>query len=452
MSKSLLRGLMPPMDGAGVGNGSAAKRWDPVEQAQHATLQTPKEILNGEIDQIVSARLASVRSQVEAWLNQPKVYEEISSRNHPTEDRPLTEREFQTKVQGALAAKIAEITAAETSPILRDPSGMIARAGFADHLDPVHLEGVCMQRFREGISATVGDVYKERQEATDRVALDAKEVQALADRIEIEKRGAFFKEIGETPVDKISSEKLDDWIKKGAARLSKDERQRLVNTGLIELEGTDPGPRNGPDTFRRLRALSNLSWAVSMPIIVGLAEANLSGVFGDVRSGTIALGIIGAAAIGNLVCQFALSRRRQNQMKNIWHEAKSELSGVDLDRAVAWTGIMYKIVSQLSPVYLLKNRTDMLNGGQPSSVSAVLGHLKLAACVAVDSQLNKEGDRYYKGVNYKDKIALTENGLKDLATRWNWAGWDISDRVAALVGLGVPTLSYFAYVELLKAL
>ena len=70
----------------------------------------------------------------------------------------------------------------------------------------------------------------------------------------------------------------------------------------------------------------------------------------------------------------------------------------------------------------------------------------------MDSQLNKEGDRYYKGVNYKDKIALTENGLKDLATRWNWAGWDISDRVAALVGLGVPTLSYFAYVELLKAL
>jgi hypothetical protein len=450
---------MPPVENGVSAGGPAARRWDPIQEARQESLKTPEDNLRDEINKVLAARLESVRGEVASWLN-PELLAQITSRIDPATNNPLPESQLKNRVENALTEKIKEIVASQSSPLFDDVGAVITRAGLSigaspsdpSGIDPVELEKSCVRHLALQIEETVRDVFKERQAAKDRVELDAKEVQALKDRIDLEKKGEFFKEIGETPVHKISPEKLDGWIKEGAAKLSKEERQRLVNTGLIELEGTDPGPSNGPGTFRRLRALSNLSWAVSIPTIVGLAEANLLGVFGDVRSSTIALGIICATAIGNLACQFVLSRRRENQMKNIWHEAKSELSGVDLDRAVAWIGIMYKIVSQLSPVYVLKDRTDMLNGGQPSSVSAVLGHLKLAACVAVDSQLNKEGDRYYKGVNYKDKIALTESGLKDLEARWNWWGWGVSSRVAIFVGLAVPFFSYFAYVDLVKGL
>jgi hypothetical protein len=405
------------MDGAGVGNGSAAKRWDPVEQAQHTTLQTPKEILNGEIDQIVSARLASVRSQVEAWLNQPKVYQELSSRNHPTEDRPLTEREFQTKVQGALAAKIAEITAAETSPILRDPSGMIARAGFADHLDPVHLEGVCMQRFREGISATVGDVYKERQEAQINAALEEKD--------------EFFKKISSIPGGKLTPEQVDEWIRLAAKDLSKNERQRLVDTGLVDLEDTTNAPRTTQATFRNLRNISNLSWAPTLALSTW-AIWSLSTCSALNSSIVTSAATAAVVSLVNYTVQGYLSLEFGNIIKNTWKEAKTELGVVDVVRGVAWAGVMYKLISQHSPLYLAPDQTDLMNSGRPSSVAALLDHLKLAACVGVDSQMNKEGDRYYKGVNFKDKVVLAEEGLKQLEARWNF-GWHYSKHIARVV-------------------
>lgn len=433
---------MPPVDNGVSAGGSAARRWDPIQEARQESLKTPEDNLRDEINKVLAARLESVRGEVNAWLSDSNVFEQIVSRNHPTENRPLTDREFQGKLEKALADKSEEIKSTIASPLFTDINSMITGAGLSlstsptdpSGIDPAELEKSCLRQLTSQIDATVREVFKEKQSA---------KVNA-----ELEEKDEFFKKISEIPGGKLTPEQVDEWIRLAARDLSKNERQRLVDTGLVELEGCNPGPRTLPETFKRLRNLSNLLWAPTLALggWGAWSLANCSAV----DSWTLGIALsAGAASLVNKVAQEYLSMSFENRMKNTWKEAKTELNVVDVVRGVAWAGVMYKLVSQYSPLYLAKDSTDLFNSGRPASVAALLDHLKLAACVGVDAQMNKEGDRYYKGVNFKDKVVLAEEGLKHLEARW-LSGWQKSEKIAgsvAVVACGLAFSTWASWVR-----
>ena len=222
--------------------------------------------------------------------------------------------------------------------------------------------------------------------------------------------------------DRLTQDDLNTWIRTAGNELSPEEQNRLAATGLIQgLKAANgaTAPR-GINFFRNLRNGSLGCWAMT----TGLCTAAIGGaVIGAVATGPAALFAAGVCAT-NWVAQMILKRSFDRAFKETWNEATQEYAAPDPQRATAWLGIMTKLIQEYSPLVFSKNATELFFGEKAESlrVSAVIGHLRLAALSATESFVDKKEntrDSFRNITDYQQKVKLAEPGLEALKQRWH---------------------------------
>jgi hypothetical protein len=265
------------------------------------------------------------------------------------------------------------------------------------------------------------------------------------------------------PGQRLSKKEIYEWIEESVALARDDGRllKKLEHTGLVKY---DIRPSFDPDTgertadrvrvypgatkssyFMNLRVKSFAAWGVTMAVSAGLVELGNTVSGGGVA---VALGMASAVNGVNLVVQWYLEKKHNDTFKNTWVEIQNELGTMDPKRAPALAGIMFLLVDKYSPLMWHRDRTQFWLPGQPSSVTAVLDHLKEAAAAALNN-VRGTSEGYYKGVDVKEKVALAKTGLENLTKRWagHWltsSWWSTTLTCGSLLGslgLAVGTLS-----------
>lgn len=237
----------------------------------------------------------------------------------------------------------------------------------------------------------------------------------------------------------LSCRDIDQWIETAGKQLPLSDRKRLEATGLVRFDGNNPDMTT--NYFRNLRNWGLGSWAVT-GLVCGTAIGGAAlGALGAAPASLIAAGACGA----NWIAHTLLRRTFEREFKGTWDEAKTELKSSVPLRATAWLGVMTKLIQECSPIIFGKNSTEWWLGAKKDAltVDAVVEHLKLAALGAT-AQVENPKEAYQSITDYTQKVALVEDGLAHIKSRWH-GYWKASERmvgVSSAIAGGAAFLLY----------
>ena len=263
---------------------------------------------------------------------------------------------------------------------------------------------------------------------------------------EIERINEELKEILRHGNKSLTPEQTEEWIRLGLERLKlplfsekgaqsvvedpANQIDRLVRTGLVSKDvaeglGVSDGPKPyDPGYLRTLRGMSVMAWAPTAVVAAGVLAM-------PVAAGTWNVSDLGAwvmAGVGmvNYGVQELLALRYRNFKKTTIEELKSETGQYVAEREIGALGMMYKLIDQYSPLLIFKDRTDLNDGGYPSSKGAILQHIRDAAQIGCEHGL-------VNAMQYQAKVKMFEKPLQALMTRWD-GHWDTSVSFARVLG------------------
>jgi hypothetical protein len=132
-----------------------------------------------------------------------------------------------------------------------------------------------------------------------------------------------------------------------------------------------------------------------------------------------------------------------------WEEGYRQLSSVEPRIAIAWLGLMAKVIQECSPLILSKNSTNLWfgSGGSALSVTGVLDRLKRAAVTASEQMLadeeRKRGSFEYIS-DFRQTAGLADPGMEALKERWKsyWKANDGFLSTSALISGGAAFLLF----------
>jgi hypothetical protein len=228
---------------------------------------------------------------------------------------------------------------------------------------------------------------------------------------------------------------------KGAQSVVEDpanQIDRLVRTGLVSKDvaeglGVSDGPKPyDPGYLRTLRGMSVMAWAPTAVVAAGvLAMPVAAGTWNVSDLGAWVLFGVGMVNYG---VQALLALRYRNFKKTTIEELKSETGQYVAEREIGALGMMYKLIDQYSPLLIFKGRTDLYDGGYPSSKGAILQHIRDAAQMRSEPGLATDEDRALAlALQYQAKVKMFEKPLQALMTRWD-RHWDTSVGIAGVLG------------------
>lgn len=271
---------------------------------------------------------------------------------------------------------------------------------------------------------------------------------------EIERINTRLKEILRHGNKSLTPEQTEEWIRLGLERLKlplfsekgaqsvvedpANQIDRLVRTGLVSKDvaeglGVSDGPKPyDPGYLRTLRGMSVMAWAPTAVVAAGvLAMPVAAGTWNVSDLGAWVLFGVGMVNYG---VQALLALRYRNFKKTTIEELKSETGQYVAEREIGALGMMYKLIDQYSPLLIFKGRTDLYDGGYPSSKGAILQHIRDAAQMRSEPGLATDEDRALAlALQYQAKVKMFEKPLQALMTRWD-RHWDTSVGIAGVLG------------------